>query len=85
MTNIRTISDTIPFMTSESSDDKLVAEFYQLEFRIKELKDYMTALETGKIDHNPRCGYDCLRVQLKTMLEYRKILADRAMMCGIIL
>lgn len=79
------IKETVDLMVSESETDRFKAEFYQLEFRIKDLQKYMYNLESNKTDDKPRCGYDVLRIQLKTMLEYRRVLLDRAEMEGIII
>lgn len=83
--DMQNIKETVDLMISESKSDRLKAEFYQLEFRIRDLQKYMYGIESNKADDKPRCGYDVLRIQLKTMFEYRRVLLDRAEMEGIIL
>jgi len=77
------LSDTIELMTSENYDDRLKAEYEQLEIRIQGLAKMLVGYREGTLSFVPKCSYDLLRGQLRAMENYSSYLQDRAEIEGI--
>ena len=77
------LSETIELMTSENYDDRLKAEYEQLEIRIQGLAKMLVGYREGTLPFVPKCSYDLLRCQLRAMENYSGYLQDRAEIEGI--
>ena len=77
------LSETIELMTSENYDDRLKAEYEQLEIRIQGLAKMLVGYREGTLPFVPKCSYDLLRGQLRAMENYSSYLQDRAEIEGI--
>ena len=77
------LSETIELMTSENYDDRLKAEYEQLEIRIQGLAKMLVGYRDGTLSFTPKCSYDMLNGQLRTMQMYSEYLQDRAETEGI--
>ena len=77
------LSETIELMTSENYDDRLKAEYEQLEIRIQGLAKMLVGYREGTLSFVPKCSYDLLRGQLRAMENYSSYLQDRAEIEGI--
>ena len=77
------LSETIELMTSENYDDRLKAEYEQLEIRIQGLAKMLVGYRDGTLSFTPKCSYDMLKGQLRAMQMYSEYLQDRAETEGI--
>ena len=77
------LSETIELMTSENYDDRLRAEYEQLEIRTQGLAKMLVGYRDGTLSFTPKCSYDMLNGQLKAMKLYSEYLQDRAETEGI--
>ena len=77
------LSETIELMTSENYDDRLRAEYEQIEIRIQGLAKMLVGYRDGTLSFTPKCSYDMLNGQLKAMKLYSEYLQDRAETEGI--
>ena len=77
------LSETIDLMTSENYDDRLKAEYKQLEIRTQGLAKMLVGYRDGTLSFTPKCSYDMLNGQLKAMQLYSEYLQDRAETEGI--
>ena len=77
------LSETIELMTSENYDDRLKAEYEQLEIRTQGLAKMLVGYRDGTLSFTPKCSYDMLNGQLKAMQLYSEYLQDRAETEGI--
>jgi len=77
------LSETIELMTSENYDDRLKAEYEQLEIRIQGMAKMLVGYREGTLSFVPKCSYDLLRGQLRAMENYSSYLQDRAEIEGI--
>lgn len=77
------LSETIDLMTSENYDDRLKAEYEQLEIRTQGLAKMLVGYRDGTLSFTPKCSYDMLNGQLKAMQLYSEYLQYRAETEGI--
>ena len=77
------LSETIELMNSENYDDRLKAEYEQLEIRTQGLAKMLVGYRDGTLSFTPKCSYDMLNGQLKAMQLYSEYLQDRAEIEGI--
>lgn len=77
------LKDTIQLMNSENYKDRFVAEYLQLIVRIKGLEKMLVKYRCGKLNFTPKCSYELLKAQLKTMEDYKFYLEIRAKIEGI--
>lgn len=77
------LKDTIQLMNSENYKDRFVAEYLQLIVRIKGLEKMLVKYRYGKLNFIPKCSYELLNAQLKTMEDYKFYLEIRAKIEGI--
>ena len=77
------LSETIELMNSENYDDRLKAEYEQLEIRTQGLAKMLVRYRDGTLSFTPKCSYDMLNGQLKAMQLYSEYLQDRAEIEGI--
>ena len=80
---MKKLSETIDLMVSENYDDRLKAEYEQLEIRIQGLAKMLIGYRDGTLPFIPKCSYDMLNGQLRAMQMYSDYLQDRAETEGI--
>ena len=80
---MKKLSETIDLMVSENYDDRLKAEYEQLEIRTQGLAKMLVGYRDGTLPFTPKCSYDMLHGQLKVMQMYSDYLQDRAEIEGI--
>lgn len=72
------LGDTVEGMVSANYEDRFVAEYKQLQIRMKGLDEMLDAYARGTLPFEPKCSYTMLNHQLQSMQEYYKILVHRA-------
>ena len=77
------LSETIDLMISENYDDRLKAEYEQLEIRIQGLSKMLVGYRDKTLSFVPKCSYDLLNGQLGAMQMYSEYLQYRAKIEGI--
>jgi hypothetical protein len=71
--------EILKLISSPLHADNVKGDYYLVDTRIKELSKQMSNIEAVK-EPTPDCGYDLLRVKLRTLIEYRRVLRDQAEM-----
>lgn len=81
MDKITQLEQTIDLMRSESYKDRFIAEYCQLEIRIKRLERVLKSVadNTCPKAFTPTCPITLLEAQFKAMSAYREILIKRAL------
>lgn len=72
------LEDTVKLMQSENYKDRFKAEYYQLKIRYEKLDTMLYKMENGDLEFEPKCSYELLRTQSRTMRSYLLLLEDRA-------
>lgn len=76
------LRQTIDLMTSDNYKERFIAEYVQLDIRIRKLEHFISLIKACEIKDVPQPPHDCpvslLSRQLETMQEYRKIQLIRA-------
>lgn len=67
-------------MLSENYKDRFIAEFMQIDNRLKGLKSMLEKWNKGELSFTPTCPIETYNFQLKAMQNYRDILIIRARM-----
>ena len=62
----------------ENYKDRLYIEYKELEDRSNKLSAMLEKWRNNSLDFTPSCSYELLEKQLQVMLEYKKILEERA-------
>ena len=75
--------ETCLLMKSDCFKDRFIAEFIQLDNRIKGLKKMLESYKAGTLKFKPESSYEDLFRQLVFMENYREILGQRAALEGI--
>lgn len=75
--------DTIEMMNSPDYKERFKAEYRQLLIRQQKLFKMLIKYKAGTLDFVPRCSYDLLFEQLRTMGQYLMLLEVRAEVEGI--
>ena len=70
--------DTVEMMNSENYKERFLAEYAQLNIRIKGLSDMLDKYKEGTLTFKPSCSYELLHTQLVHMKDYRRTLEHRA-------
>lgn len=73
------LKDTIDLMLSDNWKDRLQAEYFQLDIRIKKLEPYIELLTKEAKQKGGRLDLMFLRRQIKHMKKYRQELETRLM------
>ena len=73
-----TLLDTIDLMKSADFKDRLKAEYYQLDIRLKKLRDMIEKYELGTLPFKPNCSIELLAAQAQLMEAYLHVLKERA-------
>jgi hypothetical protein len=81
MDKITQLDQTVDLMKSESYKERFIAEYAQVEIRYKRLERVLKSIEdkTCPKCFEPTCDIKILKIQLKTMKDYRAILILRAL------
>ena len=72
------LKDTVDLMLSDKYDDRLAAEYQQLDIRIEKLEKMLEKYKNDELDFKPACSYDLLHTQLVHMKCYLNTLEVRA-------
>lgn len=62
----------------EDFKDRFYIEYKELEDRCNKLSAMLEKWRNNSLDFTPSCSYELLEKQLQVMLEYKKILEERA-------
>lgn len=62
----------------ENYKDRLYIEYKELEDRSNKLSSMLEKWRNNSLDFTPSCSYELLEKQLHVMLEYKRILEERA-------
>lgn len=79
------LSDTVEMMNSSDYKERFKAEYYQLKIRVNGLKKILDKWDNGELDFTPTCPRNIYNNQFEYMVNYMTVLADRAVMEGIVL
>lgn len=77
------LSETTELMVSSDYKDRFVAEYIQLNTRLKKLEKLISDYVTGNLDFVPTCDINILQAQADAMHIYERILIYRAELEGI--
>lgn len=77
------LQDTIELMKSSDFKDRFRAEYYQLEIRLKKLRDMIEKYELGTLPFKPNCPIELLAAQAQLMEAYLNVLKERADIEGV--
>lgn len=77
------LKDTIEMMNSTDYKERFKAEYLQLKIRMDGLAGMLIKMENNMLNFTPKCSYDLLNGQLKTMNLYASYLEERAEIEGI--
>jgi hypothetical protein len=77
------LQQSAELMLSEDYKERFIAEYMQIDNRLRGLKKMMLAWEQSELGgpalgFTPSCPYETYKFQLKAMQEYRDILVVRA-------
>lgn len=72
------LKDTVEMMNSEDYKERFRAEYFQTLIRINKLKTTLRKHREGELTFEPKCSYQLLRAQVKSMQTYVGILEERA-------
>lgn len=72
------LKDTIEMMNSEDYKEGFKAEYYQLDIRMKKLRDVLEKHKAGTLPFKLTCDYDMLLAQYVYMVGYLSYLQCRA-------
>lgn len=74
---VKSLKDTVDGMLSANYEDRLVAEYDQVQYRLGKLYDVLKKYATLELDHELNCDIEVLRCQAEAMEVYLSCLADR--------
>ena len=77
------LKDTIEMMTSSDYRERFVAEYRQLQIRVRKLHRVIRDGKNGKLDFKPDCPLKVLKKQESMMNQYLRVLEERAEIEGI--
>lgn len=69
-----TLKDTIPMMESDDFKDRLIAEYLQLDIRLKGLNEMLKNWAAGSLPFTPKCDMSTRKMQASAMEHYRNLL-----------
>ena len=72
------LKEIVEFMLSDKHEDRFIAEYQQLDIRIKKLTDFLEKYKNGELNFKTACDYDLLHSQLAFMKAYQYYLGLRA-------
>lgn len=74
---VKSLKDTVDGMLSANYEDRLVAEYDQVQYRLGKLYDVLKKYATLELDHELDCDIEVLRCQAEAMEVYLSCLAER--------
>lgn len=74
---VKSLKDTVDGMLSANYEDRLVAEYDQVQYRLGKLYDVLKKYATLELDHELDCDVEVLRCQAEAMEMYLSCLAER--------
>ena len=72
------LKDTIEIMNSEDYKERFKAEYYQVIIRFDGLNTMLIEWDLDELNFQPKCSYELLLAQLRSMETYAQILRERA-------
>ena len=72
------LNKTVELMNSEDYKERFKAEYYQISIRIVGLSEMLFDWDADRLGFTPKCSYELLSAQLKSMEAYAGILEERA-------
>lgn len=78
MSKIYSLTDTLNMMLSDDYKERFLAEYVQVCVRVSKLTNMLEQLDNNTLPFEPDCPSELLRKQADVMLEYGKILQERA-------
>ena len=80
---IKQLNETVDMMNSEDYKERFIAEYAQLKIRMRGLYAMLKKYRLGILTFAPKCSFDLLKGQYKSMELYESYLVERAMIEGI--
>lgn len=80
---IKTLADTVEFMTSSNYKERFIAEYAQTQIRYNALVRILVKLHDGELEFEPDTPKEYLEAQAEHMLDYLGDLVCRAQIEGI--
>lgn len=77
------LAATIFGMVSDDYKKRMSAEYVQARIRAKRLKNMLDKYEKGELEFTPNTPIEVLKKQLSIMVDYIKVLEDRANIEGV--
>lgn len=77
------LAGTAKLMSSDNYEERFLAEYNQLVFRIRKLDEYINDYKAERLDHTPMSPLRTYQAQLSAMRDYLRALEDRAYYEGI--
>lgn len=74
---VKSLKDTVDGMLSANYEDRLTAEYDQVQYRLGKLYDVLKKYATLELDHELDCNIEVLRCQAEAMEVYLSCLAER--------
>lgn len=72
------LKDTVELMNSSDYKERFKAEYYQTKTRYEKLHKIVIKYEANKLDFEPKCSIELLKLQKRAMGEYLYTLEIRA-------
>lgn len=79
----KVLEKSAPFMLSDDYKDRFLAEFMQIDNRLRGLEKMLEDWDLGILSFEPSCPRETYKFQWKAMRDYRDILVVRAKIEGI--
>lgn len=79
----KSLDTTVEGMLSPDYQERFKAEYQQASIRYWKLNDMLVRYAGDKLDFEPKCPYELLDMQLKSMGMYLSVLEARAKVEGI--
>lgn len=79
----KVLEKSAQLMLSEDYKERFIAEYMQVDNRLKGLKAMLANWLAGTLKFTPTCPLETYKFQVKAMQDYRDILVVRAKMEGI--
>ena len=72
------LKDTVNGMTSENYKERFCAEYAQISNRLEGLQRMLNKWDNGELNFTPSCPREIYDDQMKYMINYMTVLANRA-------
>lgn len=77
------LKDTVALMNSDDYKERYRAEYWQVAYRLKKLKEMLDKWDSGKLGFVPTCPRSTYDMQVSAMSDYVAVLEIRAVAEGI--